>query len=75
MLGGSSFRGSNSSARLSWHCGVAFIAVAPKKRAEKLSFCFFDVDSRRALCHFRRHGPGYALTDGCDIKTEGRLTF
>ena len=44
MQAGCSSRGANSSARLSWHCSVAFTAVAPKKRAEKLSFCFFDVD-------------------------------
>ncbi len=45
MQGGCSIRGSNSSAaRLSWHCGDAFTAVAPKKRAGKLSFCFFDVE-------------------------------
>jgi hypothetical protein len=44
MQAGCSIRGANSSARLSWHCGVAFVAVAPKKRAGELSFCFFDVD-------------------------------
>ena len=45
MQGGCSIRGSNSSAaRFSWHCGDAFIAVAPKKRAGKLSFYFFDVE-------------------------------
>ena len=45
MQGGCGIHGCNSSAaRFSWYCGDVFIAVAPKKRAGELSFCFFDVD-------------------------------
>ena len=43
MQGGCSIRGSNSSgARFSRHYGDAFIAVAPKKKAQTRSFLLFD---------------------------------
>ena len=53
MQGGCSIRGCNSSAaHLSWHCGVAFMAVAPKKRAEKLFFLLFYVDFQLSALSF-----------------------